>query len=236
MRRLALVWIAALLLCSPVSSVVLAEDEAGFVPLFDGKSLEKWDGNPEFWRVENGTLVGQTTAEKPTKGNTFLVWRGGELKDFVLKAEYKIEGGNSGIQYRSFEVPNEKWVVGGYQADIDAGGTFVGSCYGERFRGMLCVRGQKTVIGEDAKPKVVGEVGDNKELFGKVKADDWNEYTIEGKDFHFVQKINGTVMADLTDDDVKHRKASGVLALQLHAGPPMKISFRNIRLKDLSAK
>src|SRR6218665_86303 len=99
MRRLALVWIAALLLCSPVSSVVLAEDEAGFVPLLDGKSLEKWAGNPEFWRVENGTLVGQTTAEKPTKGNTFLVWRGGELKDFVLKAEYKIEGGNSGIQY-----------------------------------------------------------------------------------------------------------------------------------------
>ena len=230
MRRCALVSLA-LLLFSPMFATA---EEA--VAIFDGKTLENWDGNPDFWRVEDGAIVGQTTAEKPTKGNTFLIWRGGELKDFVLTAEYKIEGGNSGIQYRSFEGPNNKWVVGGYQADIDAGGTFVGSCYGERFRGMLCVRGQKSVIGEDAKPKVVGEVGDNKELFKKVKPGDWNEYKIEAKDFHFVQSINGTVMADLQDDDAKNRKASGILALQLHAGPPMKIQFRNIKLTNLSAK
>ena len=230
MCRCALVSLALLLLIPAFTSA----EEA--VAIFDGKTLEKWDGNPDFWRVEDGAIVGQTTAEKPTKGNTFLIWRGGELKDFVLTAEYKIEGGNSGIQYRSFEVPNQKWVVGGYQADIDAGGTFVGSCYGERFRGMLCVRGQKSVIGEDAKPKVVGEVGDNKELFKKVKPGDWNEYKIEARDFHFVQSINGTVMADLQDDDAKNRKASGILALQLHAGPPMKIQFRNIRLTNLSAK
>lgn len=210
-----------------------AEEETGFTPIFDGKSLEKWDGNPDFWRVEDGAIVGQTTAEKPTKGNTFLIWRGGEPKNFVLKAEYKIEGGNSGIQYRSFEVPDNKWVVGGYQADIDAGGTFVGSCYGERFRGMLCVRGQKCEIGADAKSKVVGSVGDNKELFGKVKAGDWNEYTIEADGNHFVQKINGVVMADLTDLDTKNRRDGGILALQLHAGPPMKIQFRNVRLKTL---
>lgn len=210
-----------------------AEEETGFTPIFDGKSLEHWDGDPELWRVAEGAIVGQTTAEKPIKGNTFLIWRGGEPQNFVLKADYKIEGGNSGIQYRSFEVPNQKWVIGGYQADIDAGGTFVGSCYGERFRSMLCVRGQKCEIGDDAKSKVVGAVGDNKELASKVKAGDWNEYTIEADGFHFVQKINGVVMADLTDLDMKNRRASGVIALQLHTGPPMKIQFRNLRIKTL---
>jgi hypothetical protein len=231
MRRLGLLWMVLLLL---VPASVRAED--GFTPIFDGKSLENWDGNPDFWKVENGEIVGQTTAEKPTKGNTFLIYRGGELKDFVLKAEYKITGGNSGIQYRSFEIPNEKWVIGGYQADIDAGGTFVGSCYGERFRGMLCVRGQKCVIGDDAKPKQVGTVGDNKELFGKVKADDWNEYVVEAKGFHFTQSINGTLMAEFDDEDTKRRRDAGLLALQLHAGPPMKIQFRNIQLKKLNAE
>lgn len=210
-----------------------AEEETGFKPIFDGKSLENWDGNPDVWRVEEGAIVGQTAADKPIKGNTFLVWRGGEPKNFVLKAEYKIEGGNSGIQYRSFEVPDQKWVIGGYQADIDAGGVYVGSCYGERFRSMLCVRGQKCEIGDDAKSKVVGTVGDNKELATKVKADDWNEYTIEANGFHFVQKINGVVMADLTDLDMKNRRASGVIALQVHTGPPMKIQYRNLRIKML---
>jgi hypothetical protein len=232
MRRCALLSLALLLLIPAFAS---AEEKDG-VPIFDGKTLENWDGNPDFWRVEDGAIVGQTTEDKPTKGNTFLIWRGGELKDFVLTAEYKVEGGNSGIQYRSFEVPNEKWVVGGYQADIDSGKTYIGACYGERFRGMLSERGQKCVIDDEGKRKVVGSVGDKEELYGKVKPGEWNEYKIEAKDFHFVQSINGTVMADLQDDDTKNRKASGILALQLHQGPPMKIQFRNIKLKDLSAK
>ena len=97
------------------SASFLQADEDGFISLFDGKSLEGWDGNPKFWSVQDGAITGQTTKENPTKGNTFIIWRGGELKDFELRLEYKIIGGNSGIQYRSFEpdAEKQKWVVGG---------------------------------------------------------------------------------------------------------------------------
>src|SRR6476659_1625105 len=108
-----------LLLLPLFAAPLFAEDEAGFTPLFDGKTLEGWDGNPDFWSVKDGAITGQTTADKPTKGNTFLIWRKGDVGDFELKCDYKIVGGNSGVQYRSFEIPDNKWVVGGYQADID---------------------------------------------------------------------------------------------------------------------
>jgi hypothetical protein len=221
------------LLLAPALAV--AADEEGYQSLFDGKSLTGWDGNPEFWRVEDGTITGQTTAEKPTKGNTFIVWRGGDLGDFELKLQYKIIGGNSGIQYRSFEVPGSRWVVGGYQADFDASRGYAGSIYGEKFRGMLASRGQKTVIGADHKPSVAGSVGDPKELQGQIKEEDWNDYEVSARGFQFTQKINGVLMAEMADDDTAQRRASGILALQLHAGPPMKVQFRNIQLKKLPA-
>ncbi|RMG38982.1 MAG: DUF1080 domain-containing protein, partial [Planctomycetota bacterium] len=204
--------------------------------LFDGKTLKGWDGNPDFWRVEDGAITGETTKEKPTRGNTFIIWRGGTLEDFELKVEYRIFAHNSGIQYRSFEIPGQKWVVGGYQADIDVANRFSGCCYGEKFRGMLCPRGMKTVIGPNHKFKVVGKLGDPAELAKAIKpAGQWNEYHIIARGFHFVHKINGTVMADVTDEDVEQRRRSGILAFQLHAGPPMKVQFRNIRLKRLSS-
>lgn len=205
--------------------------------IFDGKTLDGWDGNPDFWSVEDGTITGQTTEAKPTKGNTFLIWRGGEVGDFELTCEYKIRNHNSGIQYRSFEVPNNKWVVGGYQADIEGGDTFSGINYGERFGGVLALRGQKTVvkIGDNGKQKVdvVETLGDSKEIQSKIKKDDWNEYKITAKGFTFEHQINGVVTSICTDERPEHR-ASGILALQLHAGPPMKVQFRNIKLKQLA--
>ncbi len=230
LRFALLAWIVA-------AASLATADDAGFTQLFDGKTLTNWDGNPEFWRVEDGAIVGQTTAEKPTKGNTFIIWRGGELGDFELKAEFKIEGGNSGIQYRSFEVPNAKWVIGGYQADIDSNpsGGFTGIVYGEKFRGILAQRGTKATVGDDHKAKETGKIGDPTEILKTYKRGEWNEYHITGQGFHFVQKINGVTTAELTDDDKEQRKATGLLALQLHAGPPMKVSFRNIRLKKLPA-
>ncbi|MBI1901455.1 MAG: DUF1080 domain-containing protein [Planctomycetia bacterium] len=215
------------------AGMAAAAEDDGFRPIFDGKSLEGWDGNPDLWRVEDGAITGQTTAEKPTKGNTFLIWRGGELDDFELKLEYKIVGGNSGIQYRSFEVPNEKWVVGGYQGDFEAGDTYSGILYGERFRGILAARGQKTVIGADHKPQVAGSVGDSKEIQSKIKKEDWNEYRVTAQGYTFTHRINGVATAECVDEDKEMRRASGILALQLHAGPAMKVQFRNIRLKRL---
>lgn len=209
-----------------------AEDE-GFVAIFDGESLKNWDGNPKFWSVQDGAITGITTAENPTQGNTFLIWKGSEPKNFELRLDYKIEGGNSGIQYRSFEVKDQPWVVGGYQGDIEAGNTYSGINYGERFRGILALRGQKTVIGEDHKPKVVEEFAKGADLQNVIKKDGWNTYRIVANGFKFDHFINDTLMSSVTDEDKAERRDSGVLALQLHAGPPMKVQFKNIRIKNL---
>lgn len=213
-----------------------AADADGWQTIFDGKTLDGWDGNPDFWRVEDGTITGQTTADKPTKGNTFIIWRKGETADFELKLEYKIIGGNSGIQYRSFEVPDNKWVIGGYQADFEAGDTYSGINYGERFRGILALRGQKTVVGSDHKPKVVETFGDTKEIQTKIKKEDWNSYHVTAKGFTFTHKINDVTTSICTDEDTEQRRAKGLLALQLHAGPPMKVQFRNIKIKHLKSE
>ncbi len=209
--------------------------EKGFKSIFDGKSLKNWDGNPGLWRVEEGTITGQTTKEKPTKGNTFIIWRGGELADFELKLEYRMVGGNSGIQYRSFEVKDKKWVIGGYQADFEAGTTYSGINYGERTgRGILAGRGTHTSYDADGK-KTVKRFGDSAELQKKIKHEDWNKYHIIAKGNHCVHKINGVKMSELTDND-KRRLTKGLLALQLHAGPPMKVQFRKIRIKHLKGE
>lgn len=227
-----------LLLTGLFASPALAGDD-GFRPIFDGKTLKDWDGNPKFWRVEDGTLTGQTTKDNPTKSNTFLIWRGGEVGDFELTLQYRIVGGNSGIQYRSFEIPNQKWVVGGYQADIDSGDRYSGILYGERFRGILADRGQKTALqrtGDKFQVNVVQQFGDFKALQDKIHKEDWNDYHVIAKGFHFVHMINGHVMSECTDNDVKMRREKGIVALQLHAGEPMKVQFRNIRLKTLGSQ
>jgi len=223
------------LLCCLVAPAARAEDD-GYASLFDGKTLDNWDGNPKFWSVQDEAITGQTTAENPTKGNTFIIWRGGDVGDFELKLEYRIINGNSGIQYRSFEVEGEKWVVGGYQGDFEAGDRYSGILYGERFRGILADRGDQTVIGDNHKPKVVGSVGDSKEIQTKIKKEDWNSYHITAKGFDFTHRINDVVTCKCTDDDAAQRRATGILALQLHAGPAMKVQFRNIRLKKLDAQ
>jgi Domain of Unknown Function (DUF1080)/Trehalose utilisation len=210
--------------------------------LFDGQSLKGWTGNPDFWRVAEGTITGETTPERPARGNTFLLKEGFNTRDFELIVEYKIRSGatpgrgfqpNSGVQYRSWEAPDKKWVVYGYQADIDAGDTYSGSLYGEGFRGMLAARGQKTIIQSDHKPKVVGLVGDSNDIQSHIKKDDWNTYEITARGYHFEQRINGILTAVCDDDDIKMRRSEGILALQLHAGPPMKVQFRNIKYREL---
>ncbi|GIX05112.1 MAG: hypothetical protein KatS3mg114_0981 [Planctomycetaceae bacterium] len=208
--------------------------DSGYHSLFNGQNLEGWDGNPDFWRVEDGCITGETTPEKPTRGNTFLIYRGRDFGDFELKLEYKIGGsGNSGVQYRSFEVPNEKWVIGGYQADIDSGDTYSGICYGERFRGILAQRGQETVIDDSHKPTLIASLGDSQEIQQRIRKNDWNEYHITARGYTFIHRINGRVTAIVHDEDQQQRRASGLIALQLHAGPPMKIQFRNLRIKPL---
>ena len=123
----------------------------GRTDLFNGKDLAGWEGDPAVWSVEDGAIVGRTTADKPLKNNTFLIWKDGKVGDFRLRLEYRIEGGNSGVQYRSKVLDPAKWIVGGYQADIDSGDTYSGILYEERGRGILTKRGERGEINREGK-------------------------------------------------------------------------------------
>jgi hypothetical protein len=220
---------AAIVLALLAFAPALAEDDAA-QSLFDGKTLAGWEGKEQFWSVEDGAITGQTTPDNPTKGNTFLRWKG-ELGDFELTLKFRIVGGNSGIQYRSKHVGDN--VVAGYQADIDSGTRYIGILYEERGRGILAQRSTKVVVHEDGRKEVVGETADNDKILASIKQKDWNEYTIIAKGNHLVQKINGHVTVDVTDNQESKRAMKGILALQLHAGPPMTVQFKDIQLKKL---
>jgi hypothetical protein len=207
--------------------------ESGYQAIFDGKSMDGWDGDPEFWRVEDGALVGQTTTEKQPKQNTFLIWRGGSPADFELRLDYKLTGFNSGIQYRSVELPDIKWAMKGYQFDMDGEQRYTGQVYEERARGFLAMRGQFTYIGADGKPALVSSLGDGEELKKLIHADGWNDLYLSARGNTLVQSLNGHVMSMLIDDDQSGRKMDGLIGVQVHRGPPMKIEVKNVRLKKL---
>jgi hypothetical protein len=219
--------------------VVVPAAEQGFLSIFNGKDLTGWDGNPKLWSVKDGAITGQTTLENPAKGNTFLIWTNGTVGDFELRCSFKLTPGdnkgfaNSGIQYRSKVVDPANWVVGGYQADMEAGPTYSGILYEERFRGIMALRGEKVVWDKDDKKQVVGSVGEAAAIGAAVKQGDWNDYVIIAKGNHLQQFINGKQTMDLTDDCEAKRAMSGVLALQLHAGSPMMVQFKNLRIKKL---
>jgi hypothetical protein len=222
---------SSLLALLALASTAVAEDKN----LFNGKDLTGWKGL-DFWSVEDGCITGRTTKEKPTKGNTFLVWQGGEIGDFEFTFKYKIVGGNSGVQYRSKVVDEKGYVVAGYQADFEAGKTYSGILYEEKGRGILAQRGQKTVIKDGEKPgkakvEVTGEVGKSAEIQAKIKAEDWNEYRIVAQGGHLQHFINGVQTVHVTDETAVGAK-KGILALQLHAGPAMVVQFKDLVLKE----
>ena len=217
------------------------DDTAGFVPIFDGKSLTGWDGDTTFWRVENGEIVGETTPEKVMKQNSFLIWRGEKVRDFELKVEFRLNGTNSGIQYRSTELPAiGKWVLKGYQADIDFSQGYLGNIHDERGRApqgeghaVLSRRGQVTRVVAGPKYKVVGAIADPTFLRGAMNVGGWNLYHIIARGPVLMQLINGQLMAVALDEDTKNAAVEGVLGFQMHSGPPFKVEYRNVLLKTL---
>ncbi|UUO06385.1 DUF1080 domain-containing protein [Blastopirellula sp. J2-11] len=207
----------------------IAHAEEGFKSIFDGKTLNGWRGKEQFWSVQDGAITGQTTAENPTKGNTFLIWDQGKVDDFELKLKYKIIGGNSGIQYRSTDLGD--FVVKGYQADIDSKDTYSGINYEERGRGIIANRGVKATIYDDNKGNKNERFAESADIQAKINKEDWNEYHIVAKGNHLTHYINGVKTSEVIDEGKKDNRESGILALQLHAGPPMIVQFKEIELK-----
>ena len=226
--------------------------EEGFEPIFNGKDLEGWEGDSTYWSVKDGNLVGAITPATLLKTNSFIIWRGGTPADFELQADFRItETGNSGINYRSEELTDIPHALRGYQADIDGKNNYTGQNYEERKRTTLAYRGEKVTIStqpnaekegslrENVKNncwmsrEVTGSLGSGDSLKSVIRANDWNTCHIIARGNHLQHYINGVLMSDVTDNDEVNRKASGLIGVQVHVGPPMTVEYRNIRLKKL---
>ncbi len=226
LRTLAPVFALLSLLAAPAPA---AEEEAGFTPMFNGTDVTGWEGKPGWWHVEEGCLTCQSTKEKPCDKCNYLMWRGGLPGDFELRAEYRLEGpaANSGIQFRSRELPD--WDTSGYQADMEAGTQWSG-CLFEHTRGGVAMRGQTVVIDPDGKKKTTA-LGDSAELQKHINQPGWNKYRVIARGSEITLEINGVVMCQATDHQSGLAARSGVIALQMHPGPPMKVQFRNLRIR-----
>lgn len=213
--------------------------EEGFQQIFDGKSLVGWDCDPDFWRVEDGAMVGETRLDHQPKQNTFCIWKGDQSANFDLKLQYKLTGvndGNSGIQYRSVERPDvAKWVLQGYQADIDLAQKYTGQVYEERGRGFLSLRGQLSCILPGGKPGELATVGHADELKSLIHDGDWNDVEIIAEGNTLAHLWNGHLMSEFIDSDPAGARKAGELGIQVHRLPKaaMKIQVRQIRLKNL---
>ena len=241
--------LVALLLTTQIPSLA-QKNEKGFVQIFDGQSLKGWEGDTKYWRVENGNLVGEITPETLLKTNSFIIWKGGDPGDFELKGSFKItEKGNSGINYRSEQLTDIPNALKGYQADIDGANRYTGQNYEERKRTTLAYRGEiVTVIDPTDKSseafqanlknnawlgrKVTGSLGTSDELKTKIKSEDWNEFHLIVKGNRLQHYINGVLMSDVTDNDKVNGKLKGKLGVQVHVGPPMKVEYKDIRIKQ----
>lgn len=225
--------------------------QPGFIEIFDGKTLNGWEGDPAYWRVENGHIVGEITPSTLLKRNSFLIWRGGKPADFELTLEFKITAaGNSGINYRSEELMDIPFALKGYQLDIDGANRYTGQNYEERGRTTLAYRGQKTII-KAQKTKdpnvslqskiknnawtdliVSRSLGESDALLQKIKSEEWNTCRLVAKGNRLQHYINGVLMSDVTDQDQINGKSEGLLGMQVHVGPPMKVEYRKIMIKQ----
>lgn len=216
---------------------LLTGDEPGFTPIFDGKTLNGWEGDPKYWRAADGVMTGEITPETLIKSNTFIIWRGGAPADFELKVEYRItSGGNSGINYRSVVVPDQvtpdnRFAMRGYQFDIDGQNAYTGNNYEEKGRLFLAVRGQVTHVTGRRKPVVLSSLGENKDLAAVITSD-WNSIHLVIRGNVLMHSLNGRFMSVVIDDD-PNRTVAGLIGVQVHVGGPMRVEYRNWRLKTL---
>ena len=202
--------------------------------------FQDWNGDPKFWRAENGTIVGESTPDKVVGPNTFIIWRGGTPGDFELKAEIRMNSTNSGIQYRSKMLapndgggdnPGHAWRLGGYQMDMDFSNQYPGILYEEAGRGFLAERGKITYIAADGTKSTIGQLESSEALAATFKPGEWNQFHLIARGNTLVHIVNGHVTAVCIDDDLKNRSMAGLIGFQLHTGPPMKLELRNVAIK-----
>jgi hypothetical protein len=225
-------FIAGLIVLTAAAVAAQAQGEDGFVSMFNGKDLSGWEGRPGAWRVEEGAITGESTTEKPCDSTHYLYWTGGEPADFILRFQIKLTGGNSGVQFRSEKRP--QYDTFGYQADIDATNQWTGCLFQHR-RGAVVKRGSRATIsaegGRDEKAFASME-----SLAEIVKLDDYNKYEILAKGSKVTLRINDRLMCEVDDRDATHACRKGIIALQMHKGPPMKVQFKNLRIKVLDGQ
>jgi len=222
--------------------VTKAPPESDLKPIFNGKDLAGWDGDPRLWSVKDGAIRGETTKEAAAQGNTFLIWKGGGTKDFELRLSFRCNAtNNSGIQYRSKHITEgkvrNKWVVRGYQHEIRNQNklpSVSGFIYAEGGRrGRMAMVGDKTVWGEDGKKEIAGKLIDAAGYEKLFKLNEWNDVVIIAKGAHMQHYMNGRLIMDCIDSHPQYALRDGILAFQLHAGKPMWAEFKNVRLKEL---
>jgi len=241
MSRLLLVLPALVFSCHLFAAESAPPEAGDMQSLFNGKDLSGWDGDPRLWSVKDGVIHGETTAENKATGNTFLIWKGGTLKDFDLRLSFRCNAtNNSGIQYRSKHItegnPRNQWVVRGYQHELRNEVKFPsvsGFIYDEGGkRGRACLIGEEAVWSADGKKEVKSKLITQEEFEKLFKLSDWNDVIIVAKGNRIQHFLNGRQILDFIDNDPTAAK-EGILAVQLHAGNPMFAEFKNIRLKVL---
>jgi putative heme-binding domain-containing protein len=212
-----------------LGSMIAGAQSDDFKPLFNGKDLDGWDGNPEIWSVGDGVITGKTSGPGQLEYNQFLIWRGGEMKNFELRAKVKATGNNSGIQYRSKELPDVgKWSLSGYQCDVHPKPAYNGMVYEERGRGIIAQNGQGVATDPEGKRWLTDQ-----HPVVKIGSTRWHEYTIIAKGNHIIHKVNGKKTAEFHDFDAKGRSLSGLLAFQISRSSAMSVQIKDIMLKTL---
>jgi hypothetical protein len=222
---------SALALALLLAALLTGARGDSFEPLFNGRDLQGWDGDPAFWSVQNGMMRGEITLAHLAFRNTFLIWRGGVLKDFALKLRFRLLSGNSGVQYRSQDLGG--WSVSGYQAEIANEPGKAGFLYEERSRKFLVFLGQRVLVRENGSRDVFGSLGTKAEFlrWGYYRPGDWNDYLIVARGPWIAHYLNGFQTLELIDRETMRASPEGILAFQIHAGLPMAVEFKDVFLK-----
>jgi hypothetical protein len=231
------VLLVALVATVSTSNAFAAEKGKGkgqpeFKSIFNGKDLAGWEGDKALWSVQDGAITGTTTDEAPLAYNKFLIYKGGEVDNFVLRAKVRLIGNsNSGIQYRSKVRPDlGEYVVSGYQCDIHPTAANNGMLYEEKGRGIMAFHGQSAVILPNGDRKLAETVVEEP---APAELPKWHTYTIIARGNKLTHKINGKTVSVIVDHEKDARAMSGVLAFQVHRGPAMKVQLKDIQLKKL---